>query len=91
MFDKLEEKQSEKLIRPSDLAINPKDGNVYIIEGSNPKLMSITQAGVPQKLYVLKEKQFAQPEGISFNSKGEIFISNEGHGAPGNIIKLSLE
>ena len=91
VFDKLEEKQSEKLIRPSDLAINPKDGNVYIIEGSNPKLMSITQAGVPQKLYVLKEKQFAQPEGISFNSTGEVFISNEGHGAPGNIIKLSLE
>jgi len=91
VFDKLEEKKSEKLIRPSDLAISPKDGNVYILEGSNPKLMIMTPSGTPQKLYVLKEKQFAQPEGISFNSLGEIFISNEGHGGPGNIIKLSLD
>lgn len=91
VFDKLKEKRSNKLMRPSDLAINPKDGKVYITEGSNPKLLITSTNGTPEKLYVLKEKQFAQPEGVTFNSKGEIFISNEGHGGPGNIIKLTLK
>jgi len=82
-------KKSEVMM-PSGIAIHPTKGDIYITEGRNPKLLITDISGNIKNLYVLQKNDFSQPEGITFSSSGELFISNEGVKEAGNILKLDL-
>lgn len=90
VFEVLEKKRSHRIFRPSEIEIHPRSGNIYLLEGVNPKLLILDSTGRAQQLHVLKKEQFTQPEGIAFNSNGDLFISNEGGNQPANILKISL-
>lgn len=91
IFDKTEQKKSHRIMRPSEVAINPKNHNIYILEGSNPKLLILDSSGKEIKLIILEGDQFGQPEGMTFSPSGEVFISNERQAAPANILKVLLD
>lgn len=91
VFKILNQKINHQIIRPSEIAVNPKNGDVYILEGTNPKLLILNSRGNIKKLHILKEEQFAQPEGLTFDSSGNLYISNEGAGGLGNILKVTLD
>jgi uncharacterized protein YjiK len=77
---------------PSDIAINPINGNIYVLEAKNPQLLIMDPNGKPIKLHKLHPKTFAQPEGITFAPDGTLYISNEGgHNKPGNILEVELK
>jgi len=90
VFDILEVKKSDKILRPTEIGIHPVTGNIYVLEAKNPKLLILDPTGKPLKLYVFKEEQFSQAEGISFGKSGELYISNEGNHEPGNILQILL-
>jgi len=75
--------------KPSDIGINPATNDIYLTDGANARLMIIDASGQIKKVFELG-KDFAQPEGITFSPKGDIFISNEGKRIPGNIIALEI-
>lgn len=77
-------------IRPSDLVVHPSTGDIYVLEGTKPKLLILDASGKPKQIYKLKNSDFPQPEGINFNKKGELFISNEGRQHKGTILKVEL-
>lgn len=91
IFDKLKQKKSHRLLRPSEIAIHPVTGDYYILEGVNPKLLILDPQGNLKKLHILNPDQFRQAEGITISKNGDIFISNEGKGGMGNILKVSLD
>jgi hypothetical protein len=91
IFDQLDQKKSHRLLRPSEIGINPVTGNYYILEGVNPKLLIMDPEGNLKKLHILDRDQFRQAEGITFSPTGEIYISNEGKGGLGNILKVSID
>ena len=91
VFDILEVKKSYKILYPTEIGIHPVTGNIYVLEAKNPKLLILDPTGKPLKLYVFKEKQFRQAEGLSFSKEGDLFISNEGNHEPGNILQISLD
>jgi uncharacterized protein YjiK len=91
VFDILEVKKSDKILRPTEIGIHPLTGNIYVLEAKNPKLLILDPTGKPLKLYVFKEEQFSQAEGISFSEDGKLYISNEGNLEPGNILQISLD
>lgn len=91
IFDQLGQKKSHRLLRPSEIGINPVTGDYYILEGVNPKLLILDPEGKLKKLHILNQDQFRQAEGITFSPTGEIYISNEGKGGLGNILKVSLD
>jgi len=91
VFDILEVKKSDKILRPTEIGIHPLTGNIYVLEAKNPKLLILDPTGKPLKLYVFKEEQFRQAEGMSFNKEGKLYISNEGNHDPGNILQISLD
>ena len=87
VFKDVKKKQK---IEPSDLSIHPTTGDLYILEGAEPKLLIMGQDGKKKKLVWLKNKEFIQPEGIDFSPEGELFISNEGQKKKANILKVNL-
>ncbi len=78
-------------INPSDLEVHPQSGEIYIVDGADPKLLVMANNGTKRNLYSLNDKDFPQPEGICITQAGDIFISNEGKRGPGNILKISIE
>lgn len=76
---------------PAGIAIHPKDGTIYIVEGKKPKLLQLDSTGDPLILRELRKKKFNQPEGITFSPDGTLFISNEDKKAGGNILQVELD
>ena len=75
-------------IMPSDIAIHPLTKDMYITDGRNSMVLILDAAGNFKNLYALNSKDFHQPEGITFHSNGEMFISNEDVKRSGNILKV---
>ncbi|MEC8683166.1 MAG: SdiA-regulated domain-containing protein [Bacteroidota bacterium] len=90
-FKKFEKNKAYRTFRPSDLAIHPKTGEIYMLEGVNPKLIILDKTYAIKKVYELDKDDFAQPEGITFNPDGTLFISNEAHGGTANIHQVELD
>ena len=91
IFEYNEDKKKKGTIHPSGIAIHPISSDMYITDGRNTKLLITDASGTIKKLYQLNVKEFAQPEGITFNSAGELFIANEGRSQSANILQVKIE
>ena len=76
---------------PSEIAINPTDGNIYILEGKNSRLLIMDVSGKLLRLHKLNKKSFPQPEGMTFAPDGTLYISNEGKKGMANILEVDLK
>jgi len=65
-------------LKPSAAAINPVTNELYILSSINKVLVVADRNGAVKKVYNLNPKIFHHPEGITFTSSGNMFISNEG-------------
>ncbi|MDB5191775.1 MAG: hypothetical protein JWQ96_1338 [Segetibacter sp.] len=63
--------------KPSAAAINPVTKDLYIVSAVNNALVVATRDGKVKEVYKLNSKLFKQPEGLSFNDRGDLYISNE--------------
>jgi uncharacterized protein YjiK len=90
LFTHLKEKKTKNNMQPSDIEINPVTGEIYVIEGTSPKVLIMDEKGHPKKLYQMSTSDFKQAEGITFSPKGELYISNEGRGGTANILKVEI-
>lgn len=79
----------ERGFRPSALAKNPVTNEWYIISAVN-KLLVVTDSQWKVKhAFPLSSNIFTQPEGIAFDTEGNMYISNEGDDlADGNVLKF---
>ncbi len=78
-----------KVIKPSALTYNPINGKLYVLSAINSFILVLNEDGSFDKIIRFGGSEFIQPEGIAFNSKGELFISNEGKKKKGNIVKIT--
>lgn len=76
---------------PSEIAINPTNGNFYILEAKNPQLLILDKIGKPLKIHKLNPESFPQPEGLTFSPEGTLYISNEGKDGTANIIEVEFD
>lgn len=83
--------EAKNAINPADIAINPVDGNFYILEGKKPQLLIVDPKGKTVKLHNLIQDTFNQPEGIIFSPEGTMYISNEGKNGTANIMEVELD
>ncbi|TVZ16085.1 SdiA-regulated domain-containing protein [Maribacter sp. MAR_2009_72] len=85
------EKKLYKTFRPSDMAIHPQTGEMYVLEGSKPKLLILDKQGTAQHAYKFDKQIFPQPEGITFDPDGTLYIASEGKkDGIGTITELKL-
>ena len=85
-----EDNKGKNKIQPSDIAVHPVTGDLYILDGPDSRLLVMGQDGATKQLYQLNTKDFAQPEGIDFAPEGDLFISNEANKGSGNILKVLI-
>jgi len=74
-----------KQFAPSGIAQDPYTNFFYILSSRGKLLVVIDEAGRVQYIQLLSKKLFGQPEGISFDSKGNLYISNEAKSTRANI------
>lgn len=93
MFNKLTKifspKENETSFKPSGIAIHPLDGDIYIISSVGKLLIIMNRKGKVKEVKELDPEIFRQPEGICFSPDGDMYISNEGHGKKGYILKFN--
>lgn len=82
--------ESETSFQPSGIAIHPLHGEFYIISSVGKLLIILNREGKVQDVVELNPKIFRQPEGICFSPAGDLFISNEGQGGKGYILKFGF-
>ncbi len=82
--------ESETSFQPSGIAIHPVYGEIYIISSVGKLLIVLNRRGKVLDVKEMDPKIFRQPEGICFSPTGDMFISNEGQGGKGYILKFSF-
>lgn len=76
--------------RPSALAINPLTSEWYIISSVNKVLIVADSKFKIKDVFHLNGNTFNQPEGIAFDSIGNLYISNEGSETQeGNVLRFN--
>lgn len=63
--------------RPSELAIHPITGELFILSSVRETLLSLGPGGEVSALWVLPSTELNQPEGMVFLPNGDLFIASE--------------
>lgn len=71
-------KSKYDVFQPSSLEIHPKTGELYLMDAVNERLLVLSEAGAIEKAIDLDKGQLMQPEGLSFDSSGAMYIASEG-------------
>jgi len=89
--EKLTNRKTKKnrSLTPSAIGIHPLTNDLFIIDGPKARLLILDNAGNIKSPYELGQR-FAKPEGITFTSQGDIYISNEGKKNAANIIQVEI-
>lgn len=70
--------QKTSKFQPSAARIHPKTNKLYILSSASNQLAIADLNGKVEGVYWLAKKMFLQPEGLTFKSNGDMYISNEG-------------
>lgn len=74
--------------RPSAIAIHPLKDEIYMTSSVGKLLVILDREGQILEVHALNPALFRQPEGICFSPEGDLYISNEGRGGKGYILKF---
>ena len=77
--------------KPSGIAVHPITGEWYVLTSAGKRLVITNRQAKIIYSEPLDPKQFRQPEGICFAPNGDLFISSEGDGKKGYILKFSYK
>ena len=78
------------LFKPSAIAVHPIDGNYYILASVGKLMLVVSPKGKILESYAIPPGLLTQPEGLCFSPDGTMYISSEGEGDRGYILKYSM-
>lgn len=73
--------------KPSAIAYHPLEGTFYILASVGKLMIVVDKKGNILQTYPIMARVLNQPEGICFAPNGDMFISSEGEGDRGYILK----
>jgi hypothetical protein len=75
-------------LQPSAAGIHPVLKKLFIISSAANSLVIADQNGKVESAFELGKKMFPQPEGLTFKSNGDMYISNEGVAAKSTVLRF---
>jgi len=75
-------------LQPSAAAIHPVLKKLFILSSASNLLVIADLNGKVESVFELGKKLFPQPEGLTFKSNGDMYISNEGVTSKGTILRF---
>ncbi|WP_162426252.1 SdiA-regulated domain-containing protein [Pontibacter pudoricolor] len=75
---KKKKKSQYDVLQPSSFEVHPVTGELYLMDAVNSKLHVINDQGDILKTMPLDDNLLRQPEGLTFNQNGELYIASEG-------------
>ncbi len=75
--------------KPAGIAIHPVSGRFFVISSVMKVLLEVDRKGKLHRVHILPEDIFKQPEGLSFDEAGNLYICNEGRQGKGNILRFN--
>ncbi|ANH84168.1 hypothetical protein A8C56_23035 [Niabella ginsenosidivorans] len=80
------------LFKPSAIALNPLTDEWYLLSSVNKLLVVTDRSWKVKQVHELKNAVFEQPEGISFDANGNLYISSEaGENEQGVVMKFAYK
>lgn len=76
-------------IQPAAAAFHPIEKRLYVISSSGKWLLILDSHFKPEEVHELNPILFKQPEGITFDTKGNLYISNEAQDGRPNLLIFS--
>lgn len=73
---------------PSAIAVDPISKNYFILSSVGKIMLVVDQSGKIINIFKLKKEIYPQPEGMAFDSKGNLYISSEGKKGKGSLVYL---
>jgi YD repeat-containing protein len=89
VFSSLPRKGKTAVLMPSEIAIHPVTSKIYITDARNTQVLILNSKGKIERLIPLNRNIFVKTEGIFFNQKGEVYLSNEGKKQNANLLLLN--
>ena len=77
-------------MEPSAAAFHPVSGDLYLLSSVGKWLLVTTPTLEPKSIYSLDPGLFVQPEGLTFDAAGNLYISNEGKNQKPNFLIFPL-
>jgi uncharacterized protein YjiK len=84
------ENEKRVFFSPSGIAVHPKTKDLYLVSTTLKRLVVLDYiSGKIKYVYRLDKKLLPQPEGISFDAAGNLFLASEGKKGQGLLLKFS--
>ena len=77
--------------KPSAIATHPISGDYYILSSVGKMLVVVNKSGKIQATYPISPRILGQPEGLCFSPSGDMYISSEGEGDRGYMLKFKMK
>lgn len=76
--------------KPSGIAYHPIEKRYYILASTGKLILVVEKDGSLVASYPVYSSVLNQPEGICFGSNGDLFISSEGEGSRGYVLRFKM-
>lgn len=77
--------------KPSAIATHPISGHYYVLSSIGKMMVVVNKKGQILGTYPISPRVLGQPEGICFAPNGDLYISSEGEGDRGYILKFDMK
>ncbi len=86
------EYETERIkFKPSAIALHPLNDHFYIASSVGKMIVVVDRKGEIQATYPIASRVLGQPEGLTFAPNGDMYISSEGEGDKGYILKFEMK
>ncbi|MEM6734733.1 MAG: SdiA-regulated domain-containing protein [Bacteroidota bacterium] len=77
--------------KPSAIAFHPISKNYYILASVGKMILVVDRKGIIKATYPIYPRILGQPEGLAFSKNGDMYISSEGEGDRGYIVRFKMK